>query len=272
MNGERSPLFFLLIWFFALGMMAWQIEKHQPRLVEHSKGPLYLFLGSAKEAIGDTFFLKANSYLHGGVSTDLLQHEEMVETGDRGSQNHESFKKKYTDWVYQVNSRVKVMEHIHLQGEQSKEILPLLASAIKLDPYNVPAILTTAYWLDSYFKKTDEAIEILRQGLKDNPDSWEIEYHLGMNYLKSKKDFKTSSVYFESSIAHMNKDNASNVDLRDVYYYLAESYMGQTSKAQALKAYQKALTFFDAKENPNLKSSIARKIKDLADPNAKALP
>ena len=147
-----------------MSAMAFQIERHlfNPAMGGPSKDPLYLLLGSAKEAIGDTFFLKANSYFHGGVDMDLLQHEG-IEEEDHGPKGleRETFKKTYTDWVYKINSQIKVLEHIELRGEETKEILPFLMAAVKLDPYNISAILTTAYWIDSYFKKTDSAIEIL---------------------------------------------------------------------------------------------------------------
>ena len=265
MEKQRIALFFT-VWFFGMGVMASQIERHlfNPAVSGYSKDPLYLLLGSAKEAIGDTFFLKANSYFHGGVSINLIQHENMVESEDRETEAHETFKKAYTDWVYKINSQVKVMEHIHLQGEETKEILPFLTTAVKLDPYNVPAILTTAYWLNSYFKKTDAAIEMLKQGLKDNPDAWEICSHLGLNYFKFKKNYAESAAYFKKSLEKMDKNNSNEIDHRDAYYYLAESYANQGLNRQALEAYQSALSNFSEKENLPVKSRIMQKIKSLS--------
>ena len=266
MEKKRTAIF-LAVWLFGLGMMAFQIEKciFDPMIGSASKDPLYLLLGSAKEAIGDTFFLKANSYFHGGVSTDLIQDESIVESKGQDAEGLETFKKAYTDWVYKINSQIKVMEHRHLQGEGTKEILPFLEAAVKLDPYNVPAILTTAFWLNDYFKKADAATDILKQGLKDNPESWEICYHLGLNYFKYKKNYSESALYFERSLEKMDRNNSNEIDHRGATYYLAESYAKQGLSRQALETYQKALTYFGEKENPPVKSAIIRQIKNFSD-------
>lgn len=266
MTETRCLTLFFTVWLLGMGVMASQIERHLSggQAEGHSKDPLYLLLGSAKEAIGDTFFLKASSYFHGGVDTDLIQHEDAFGSGQEheGEETpHESFKKSTTDWVYQINSQVKVMEHRHLKDEETKEILPFLKTAVAFDPYNVSALLTTAYWLNNYFKKTDAAIEVLSRGLKDNPDSWEIPYHLGMNYFKYKKDYAQSSAYFTQCLKKMSSESSTVIDRRTAYYYLAESCMRQGLKKEANEAYRKALGYFNESENLPLKFRILEKIK-----------
>ncbi|OIO37887.1 MAG: hypothetical protein AUJ72_03715 [Candidatus Omnitrophica bacterium CG1_02_46_14] len=264
----RIP-FFLTCLLFCLGALSFQIDRHliQTSTRGVSNDPLYRLLGSAKEAIGDTLFLKASSYFHGGVDVDLIEAKETFGAETRGMHDRESelmsFEKTYGDWVYKINSRVKVMGHKHLEGEETKEILPLLTMAVKLDPYNVTAILTTAYWLNNYFGKTDAAIEILKQGLLDNPDSWEMSYRLGLFYFKYKKDYTLSSQFFERSLEKMNKDSSNRMDHRDAAYFLAESYKNRGLRQPALQAYRKTLTYFAESENPALKSLILQKIKDL---------
>ncbi|OIO39054.1 MAG: hypothetical protein COT00_03795 [Candidatus Omnitrophica bacterium CG07_land_8_20_14_0_80_50_8] len=268
MTQRLGVVSFFTIWLFGIGLMAFRIEGSLFRQLPeaHSKDPLTLLLGSAKESIGDTLFLKANSYFHGGVDMNLIQHEGM-EDEDHGAEGHEleTYKKAYTDWVYKVNSRVKVLDHIHLRGQETKELLPFLSAAVKLDPYNVSAVLTTAYWLNDYFKNTDAAIEILKQGLKDNPDSWEIHYALGMNYFKVKEKYSESAAYFEAARQKIDKNDSNRKSLRIIYYFLAESYLKQGFHLQALECYQKALFGFASAENPSLKFSIAKKIANLSE-------
>lgn len=266
MTATKRAILFFSFWILALGMMASRLEARLFSLNDKhfSKDPLYLLLGSAKEAIGDTFFLKASSYFHGGVDMDIIRHENDFNTKETQEAHHEeSFKKDYTDWVYKINSRIKVMEHRHLEGDETKEILPFLELAVKLDPYNVQAILTTAYWLNGYFGKTDAAIDVLRQGLEKNPDSWEICYQLGLSLFKYKKDYADSAVYLESSLKKMDLANSNQIDHRMAYYYLGEAYLNQGEKAQALGAYQKALSYFAETENHSIKSVIQEKIKSL---------
>ena len=261
----RQTIFFSF-WLLAMAAMAFQAEKRllhgQPS--GRSKGPLYLLLGSAKEAIGDAIFLKANSYFHGGIDSNLVPREAMAENEGAGGVELDTFKKAYTDWVYQVNSRIKVLDHRHLEGAETRQIIPLLKISVALDPYNVPAILTTAYWLEFYFKKTDDSIEVLNQGLEYNPDSWEILYHLGLDYFKFKKKYAEGALCLENALAKMNTENSNSIDHRTVSYFLGECYLNQGSNGAALNAYRKALTYFETYENPPIKAVIAEKIKTLS--------
>ena len=126
---RRFLLFFILpIWLFLLGIPSFFLSQKFSIFSTNrfSKDPLYRLIGSVKEVFGDTAFLKADSYFHGGVDTGLLRHE-TIENEAHGPEANErdTFKKAYTDWVYKINSQVKVLEHRHLQGEETKEILPL---------------------------------------------------------------------------------------------------------------------------------------------------
>lgn len=268
MTGKTQTGLFFACWLAVMGAMSFTIESHlfTGKFGTQSKDPLYLLLGSVKEVIGDTFFLKASSYFHGGVDTNLIQHEDSLGDEAHGGEEraHETFKKVYTDWVYKINSRVKVLEHRHLEGEEVKEILPLFKMSVALDPYNVSAILTTAYWLKANFGKTSDATEILKQGVKDNPDDWEISYRLGLSYFKDEKKFSESAVYLEKAVKKMNSENSGVTDRRAAYYYLAESYFDQGLRAPALEAYKKALTYFGETVNLSVRSRIIDRIKRLS--------
>ena len=71
---------------------------------------------------------------------------------------------------------------MHLSDEKKIEMLPFFALSTKLDPRNIEAVLTAAYWLDTRFDKTAEAVKTLKKGVEDNPDSWEIENALAGIY------------------------------------------------------------------------------------------
>ena len=46
----------------------------------------------------------------------------------------------------------------------------------------------TAYWLRERMGKVDEAEKFLREGLRENPDSYEIMYELGRVYAENQND------------------------------------------------------------------------------------
>ncbi len=114
--------------------------------------PLSRFLGSAKEAVGDTLFLKADAYFHGGV-IEKDHHDETPEELRRegllapATPHIETPK----DWIVAVNREVHVSEIAHLTKQGRKEMLPFFSMAATLDPTNVEAVLTTAYWFENEF-------------------------------------------------------------------------------------------------------------------------
>ena len=168
-------------------------------------------IGSAKEAIGDTFFLKADSYYHGGVAEGS---EEEREAED---------KKAPGDWIETVNRQVRSYEHRELDKDLQKEMLPFFAMATRLDPHNIEAILTTAYWLDRNFNKTDAAIEVLTKGLKDNSDAWEIDLDMAKIYFQRKKDYALAKRFCLEALRKSEGKKMGARDKANIDFYLRES-------------------------------------------------
>ncbi len=259
----------IFVWLILLTLLSSQIEQSLASACfqTHPKDPLYRLIGSVKEVLGDTAFLKADSYFHGGVNTGLLKqyHEHLNDLEDHDDEKDEqAFKSSFTDWIFKINSQIKVTEHKHLKGNESKEMLPFLLLSTKLDPYNVPAILTTAHWIDHTFGKTDDAIHVLKQGSENNPGSWEIFYQLGLIYFDRKNDFSQSVPCFEKAVSRMNEKNSAKFERRTAFYHLAESYSKKGLREKALSAYKEMLGLFDDNENLPLRLIISGKIKALS--------
>lgn len=250
--------------FLAAVFLAHSIEAGEPSGVSSFtlNDSLYRLVGSAKEAIGDTLFLKADAYFHGGVEDKHDTDEEREETGyiePKGS-HADDFG---TDWIARVNGQVHSHEHIHLAASNQVEMLPFFALATTLDPHNVEAILTGAYWLDSHFNKTDEAIALLKRGSAANPDSWEIPYNLGLIYFKEKKNFAESERYLRLALKNSQGQDVMRHQMVDIHYYLAESLVAEGRKEEALPFYRGALAFYDSKTDSKLRDRIRDKIREL---------
>ena len=230
-----------------------------------SEDPLSNFLGSAKEAFGDTLFLKADAYFHGGV-IEKKHHDETAESIEKEgtiTDAKETAGEAPQDWIAGVNREVQVHEIRHLTKEKRKEMLPFFAIATALDPRNVDAVLTTAYWLENEFGKTADAADVLKKGLSDNPDSWEIENALG------RLSFRQKNRVFAA--AHLREAVRKSVSVKmepyervDLQYHLAEAVLAAGDKEEALAAYREASRFFDGKTTPFLRSTILEKIKELS--------
>lgn len=229
-----------------------------------ARDPLYRLLGSAKEAIGDTLFLKADTYYHGGVAASF---EESADTHEKeGPIGEEPLRDKAapTDWIAVVNSQVRSTRHYHLTQKEQKEMLPFFAMATSLDPHNIEAILTTAYWLDTHFNKTREAIEVLKKGLRDNPGSWEIDRDLAGLYLRRRRDYAAGEHHYREVIRKLSGQVGEWHALLHAQYFVGESCLQQNKKDEALEAYRNALALYGEGEADALKEKIHRRIEELS--------
>lgn len=223
--------------------------------------PLFAMFGSAREAAGDLVFMKADSYLHAGLRTDYL--EEASEDDHDGEESHEALGETENgppDWVQQIYSQVRVSEHKHLEGAESKEMLPILDTATQLNPHNVTAVLSAAYWMQSRFSDPERALEILRKGRQDNPDVWEIDFEIGQIYLNQKKDHRLAADFLNSALLKMEPGRFEPFDAVRVRYYLAESFKLKGSVKTARIFYKEALHCYPAGRESVLKKTIEKEL------------
>ena len=257
---------FLLLAVFA-GMFSYFIEEtfvsSQPEF--ESRDVLARFMGGAKEAVGDALFLKADDYFHGGAEAEYgseeKEREDLTKEGRIAERRGE---RRYLsrDWITAVNDRLQSHEHVHLVREKQNEMLPFFAAATTLDPYNVEAVLTAAYWLDGRLGRTDSAVAVLEKGLRDNPGSWEIEYDLAKIYFYRKKDYAQSTAHFSEAVRKADP-GTDPMRLAELTYFLGESLESQGKKSEALEAYRSALGFFKETDALALKETLKQRIAKL---------
>ncbi len=196
-----KPGLLAVVCIVAAGFLASSIDARS-----HAEGgaadPLFLALGSAKEAVGDTLFIRADEYFHGGVM-EKHHHDKSVEDVHRegilSSKKEEALGRMPADWIDRVNGQVRATQDSHLTKEKRKEMLPFFKWATDLDPHNVEAILTTAYWLEKEFEKPDEARALLEKGVRDNPSSWELESEFAKALLKC-GDIASSKIHLRAAL------------------------------------------------------------------------
>ncbi len=232
--------------------------------------PLFQMLGSAKEVLGDMVYLKADSYFHGGLRADML--ESFDESHGLSEEDHEETERhleknfKPADWVDNVYRQVYVSEHRHMEKENSQEMLPILGLSVKLNPHNISAVLSSAYWLQNRSGDDNQALAVLTQGYKDNPDSWEIVLELGKIYFELKKDPKTAIDYYLSAIRNMEKAEHEWFDPILARYHLAEAYLQAGDKENASKFYKEALVLYPDQQESALKEILKKKILEMEAP------
>ena len=110
--------------------------------------------------------------------------------GDAAHEEHEkqmNFLGPPRDWIERFGRHFIVTEHTHLEGNKEREILPWLRISAELDPQKIETYIVAAYWLRD-LGKVKEAERFLRQGMLNNPDSYEILFELGRLYYENDHD------------------------------------------------------------------------------------
>ncbi len=233
----------------------------------------YKTFGEFKNFLSDTSYVEADVYYHGGIydfhgnekeSGKCIAHKAHREKTDtaRGRNTMSRKAKPSLNILPAVGEAMLITEHRHLKGDEEKEIIPWIYYAIKLNPHNETAYAVGGFWLAVQLKKPEKAITLLKQGIVNNPCSWEIYATLGQVYLVNKSDYKNAKIYLEKAKELIDKSKADKFDKMRVYSFLAEAYakLGKTNKA--LEVYREILVFAPGDE------AIKRKIKKLYPPSS----
>ena len=186
--------------------VGWDGNRSQESLVE-------VVLGDGRTLFANHFYLKADAYFHSGFYPSIF--EKPLDEGDSAAmaQDAGATEGQRTelpgldaprDWIEAFGRNFFPSEHTHLdtggghhhdhdhdhdhgagpesQAGEIREILPWLKISTALDPHQVESYTVAAYWLRRELNKVDEARELLADGLRANPDSYEILFELGRIY------------------------------------------------------------------------------------------
>lgn len=208
---KRPGLFLVLLVVMAFSLGAWL----QPRLPKTGGGRdadnvFAVLFGEGRRIFANHFAVKADIYLHSGFYPSIFDQaakakeaeehgpaEGLVHTGedhhDDEHHDHEeasanghvcdtSFMGEPKDWIERVGRNFMVSEHSHLENGREREILPWLKLSAQLDPQRVESYLVAGYWLSERLDKPKDAEDFLRDGLRANPQSYEILFELGHIY------------------------------------------------------------------------------------------
>ncbi len=246
---------------------------------------LSLFFADARTIIGKSFVTKADSYFHGGVDMvctaahgdphddpeghhDASEHADQVTHEDEHKhEDHDHHPADSHDpWVW-INSRIHVQEHRHLEGDELAEMVPWLWAACRANPHNIEAYGMGWYALTKMQGKAQQGLAILEEGIRNNPDSVELEFTRGQSLLTDFKDKKGSedaflaartkaikkakgnfsklseseADYFSRSLAYLAFFAKERGDVDVIRTYLAESEAADPDYVST-KAIQKILT------------------------------
>jgi tetratricopeptide (TPR) repeat protein len=130
---------------------------------------------------------------------------------DEPQDEHEkamSFLGQPRDWLEGFIRRFRITRHTHLENGQEREVLPWLKLAIELDPQAIETYTATAYWLRKNLGNTKDAEEVLREGLRNNPGSFEILFELGKLHNEAHHDAAGARNRWLAALRQWNQQTA----------------------------------------------------------------
>jgi tetratricopeptide (TPR) repeat protein len=216
----RLTLIALLVLCFGLAayLEPWFQEWEGSRA--QSGDPLDVLLGSSRRMFAGYFYRKADVYYHSGYYPSIFDNRQAFETPhmaeDTGAVNsnnkggEEGFLGPPRDWIDAFGRHFFPDRHTHLdQGGPTddlstsadvREIFPWLKLSADLDPNDVQTYTVTAYWLRTRMHKVAEADAFLHEGLRNNPDSYDILFELGRLYYEDYHDTNRARNVWELAV------------------------------------------------------------------------
>jgi tetratricopeptide (TPR) repeat protein len=209
MNSPRT-LFLLLVALlvFCFGLAA-DLQPQFQSLENSRKQSDNFFnglLGDSSKIFANSFFVEADAYYHSGFYPTIFDNNAAFQTPhiaeDTGAvashnqgEEETSFMGPPRDWIDAFGRHFIPNRHTHLdeggptddlsKSSQVREILPWLKLSAELDPENIKTYVVTAFWLRTRLNQVSEAEQVLRDGLRHNPDDPQLLFELGRIYFEN---------------------------------------------------------------------------------------
>jgi hypothetical protein len=197
-----SRLLLTLIWVLCLTLATWLAPVFAGfKTTSSGTSALALLMGESRQMFAMHFYAKADAYFHSGnypTIFDTPQKREQPGHDDDHDHNHatttqpdsadEEHIKSFLpgaprDWIERFGRNFIYKGHSHLEDGQEREMLPWLKMATDMDPHQISIYVTTAYWLRDRLHRPEQAEQYLREGLRNNPGSYELYHELGITAL-----------------------------------------------------------------------------------------
>jgi hypothetical protein len=186
-----------------------------------SSNMLIALMGDSRRLFAAHFFAEADAYFHSGFYPTIfdtakpenprhLKEEAHEKPGQHDDDDDDSFLGPPKDRIERFGRHFFPTIHTHLHGGNEREILPWLKLSAEMDPTQIETYVTASYWLRTTLNKPAEAEEFLREGLRANPDSYEILLELGRVYFYNKKDARVARNIWELALEKWEKQDKAD--------------------------------------------------------------
>ena len=185
-----------------------------------SANVLNLVLGDSRRMFANHFFVKADVSFHSGFYPSIFDQAKPANdsrhlTSEEGSPEAEEHERNMNflgaprDWIEGFGRHFFVTKHTHLENGNEREILPWLKLSAELDPQRVDTYVVASYWLRNHLGKVSEAEQFLRDGLRNNPNSYELLYEMGCLYNENYHDLNRARREWELALRRWQEQEPS---------------------------------------------------------------
>lgn len=228
-GGWRGPIGALaLLWTLAFAL-ACRLAPASIRGMAEDETVVERVLGASRAAFSQGFMEQADNFFHLGVPH--LQHP------------------AFSNSVLQAwAEQIRPSGHKHTEGADVREIMPWLRMATRMDPHNVEAYLTTAYWLRTAIARPDLAEEVLLEAQRNNPDDYRVLSERARLLFGRREDGRAASL-LEAGIRLWPSgldatDGQRQIELSQMLTYRAFLYELEDQPKKALEYFRKASALF----------------------------
>jgi tetratricopeptide (TPR) repeat protein len=228
----------------------------------NSANVLNLVLGDSRRMFANHFFVKADVSFHSGYYPSIFDQaippkDSKHMTSEEGSSEAEEHERKMSflgaprDWIECFGRHFFITKHTHLENGNEREILPWLKLSAELDPQRIDTYVVASYWLRNRLGKVAEAEQFLREGLRNNPQSYELLYEMGCLYEENYHDHNRARHVWEYALRQWHEQEPGKKDpdligLNKTIIHLARLEEGTGNLDRAIEYLQEAI-----KSSPN---------------------
>ena len=217
-----GPYLVLLLLLAACFSLATILAQRTPKWSKRAQADniLKVLFGDGRRLFSNHFFVQADVSFHSGYYPSIFDQARApkdtrhltAKEGEPAAEEHEkqmNFLGPPRDWIERFGRHFMITEHTHLQGNHESEILPWLRLSAELDPQKIETYTVAAYWLRD-LGKIKEAERFLRQGLLNNPESYEILLELGRLYYENNHDAARARKIWGLALRRWSEQEAAN--------------------------------------------------------------
>jgi tetratricopeptide (TPR) repeat protein len=221
-----------------------------------------VLLGDGRRLLANHLFAKADVYFHSGYYPTIFDSAEPPKESHMAGRQHEEgeheegedFMGKPRNWVDAFGRNFKITQHTHLESGREREILPWLKLSAEMDPHLIDTYTVAAYWLANHLHKVPEAEQFLREGLRENPKSYEILFALGRIYYSNYHDADRARNVWELALKRWREQEPDRKEpdkfgFEEIAVNLGRLEEDQGNLASAIEYYEKAKSVSPAPQN-----------------------